>query len=235
MAACRSCRDLGCRVRRAASVAIRPGHSSRRRYARRSGCCRSEPLRVGHRGGCSASSNAGAVHRRRNRAPAHVEKAWDRRTPPLWRADRQERQARGSRLGDRGGLPASRRRRSSWLCRTGNLSMTAVESEFEYNVFGLQVRSEIPLPGLLPGASGEPGDVTVRVGRISEDQRRPGLYRTGGALLLVVPDVARFLIAEGREITVEPAADAPESNVRLYLMGSAFGALIHQRGLLPLH
>jgi hypothetical protein len=34
---------------------------------------------------------------------------------------------------------------------------------------------------------------------------------------------------------VDPAAGAPDRNVRLYLLGSAFGALLHQRGLLPLH
>lgn len=39
----------------------------------------------------------------------------------------------------------------------------------------------------------------------------------------------------GREIFVAPDAQVPDRNVRVFLLGSAFGALLHQRGLLPLH
>jgi hypothetical protein len=54
-------------------------------------------------------------------------------------------------------------------------------------------------------------------------------------LVLVVPDVGRFRIAGGKAIVVEPASGVPERNLRLFLLGSAFGALLHQRGFLPLH
>ena len=37
------------------------------------------------------------------------------------------------------------------------------------------------------------------------------------------------------EIVAEPRQGVPDSNVRLFLLGSAMGALLHQRGLLPLH
>lgn len=47
--------------------------------------------------------------------------------------------------------------------------------------------------------------------------------------------VAAYAIRGGTEIVVEPEPGAPERNHRLYLLGSAMGVLLHQRGLLPLH
>jgi hypothetical protein len=54
-------------------------------------------------------------------------------------------------------------------------------------------------------------------------------------LVLVVPEVGRYAIRGGTSITIDPEDETPEKNVRLFLLGSAFGALLHQRGLLPLH
>ena len=57
----------------------------------------------------------------------------------------------------------------------------------------------------------------------------------GDALLLHIFGIARFRISGGDRVVVDPEPDVPDGNVRLYLLGSAFGALLHQRGLLPLH
>jgi hypothetical protein len=56
-----------------------------------------------------------------------------------------------------------------------------------------------------------------------------------GALLLNVPGVGRFLARNGSLIEYAPDADADRGKVALFLHGSARGALIHQRGELPLH
>lgn len=104
-----------------------------------------------------------------------------------------------------------------------------------YSVFGLTVRSELDLPELFPAEhSGDP-DVEVRIGTLAEPAGAPGLTGKGDMLLLTIPKLARYLIRAGCEIVVDPEAAVPERNVRLYLLGSAFGALLHQRGLLPLH
>lgn len=50
-----------------------------------------------------------------------------------------------------------------------------------------------------------------------------------------VPNVARYRVSSGKEIIVEPLPGASILNIRLFLLGSAFGAMFHQRGLLPLH
>lgn len=109
-------------------------------------------------------------------------------------------------------------------------------SPSDYQVFDLRLRSSLPLPELFPiDAVGE-ADVSIELGAVPEaEQAEPGLTTFGKSLLLVVPDVGRYRIESGNRITVEPEPGVPDRNVRLFLLGSAFGALLHQRGLLPLH
>lgn len=90
-------------------------------------------------------------------------------------------------------------------------------------LFGLTIDSEIPLPGLVSAPEGAAVDVTVR---------RAALR---GQADLVIEEAGSFAVRGGSEILVDAPADMPESNVRLYLLGSAMGMLLHQRGLLPLH
>jgi hypothetical protein len=62
------------------------------------------------------------------------------------------------------------------------------------------------------------------------------LYQVAGQrLLLKVPSVGRFLISDGDSIVIEPAHGASLETIHLFLFGSAFGALLHQRACLPLH
>lgn len=105
-----------------------------------------------------------------------------------------------------------------------------------YSLFGLVIRSETELPELLPAAAAAPVDVVISLGAIpAVANEAPGLTVLGGDALLLIPDVGRYWIRAGREIVVEPSPGVTERNLRLYLLGSAIGAILHQRGLLPLH
>jgi hypothetical protein len=84
---------------------------------------------------------------------------------------------------------------------------------------GAIVKTVPHLPTLLPGA--------IQVGPHS--QARPG------ALLRVVQGTARFLVTAGVTIEVAVEAGVDPSDVGSFLMGGVRGALIHQRGELPLH
>lgn len=106
---------------------------------------------------------------------------------------------------------------------------------FDYQLFGLRIRSEIALPELVPADGEGTPDVSVGRGIVPEVELVGGLQFDGEALVLTIPQVGRYRIAAGREIRVDANPGTPERNVRLYLLGSAFGALLHQRGLLPLH
>jgi hypothetical protein len=115
-----------------------------------------------------------------------------------------------------------------------------VSTPEDYEVFGLRVRSEIPLPDLVQ-AQGEAAqaDVTITRGAVAPPPPEAptiwGLSGTGDLAVLTVDKVARFEIAAGMRIRVDATDDADPADVRLFMLGSAFGALLHQRGLLPLH
>jgi len=47
--------------------------------------------------------------------------------------------------------------------------------------------------------------------------------------------VARYRVQAGKYITIEPKKSATPEEVRLFLFGSAMGALLHQRGMLAIH
>jgi hypothetical protein len=104
-----------------------------------------------------------------------------------------------------------------------------------YRLFGLDLRSEIGLAGLAPAVEAGAPDVDVVFGQMPPGEHSPGYSAIAEGTLLMVPKVGRYLIRHGREIVIEPAAGASERNLRLFLLGSAIGALLHQRGLLPLH
>lgn len=109
-----------------------------------------------------------------------------------------------------------------------------------YWAFGLRIHAEIVCPELPPHpqATGNP-DVTIRlltpVESISESlengyfEVRPGIFR------MAVPGVAQYQVEDGNRISIEPLAGASQEEVRLFLLGSAMGALLYQRGLFPLH
>lgn len=129
-----------------------------------------------------------------------------------------------------------------WRRDTGGMAMGG--SEHRYACFGLDIRSEIALPELAgmsaPADCSTAPRITIRYGDIPADLKRDdgaGGARAVGqdAVLIHSRDTARYLVRGGAEIIVEPYAQASARNLRLFLLGPAFGALCHQRGLLPLH
>jgi hypothetical protein len=107
---------------------------------------------------------------------------------------------------------------------------------FDYSVFGLHVRSDLPLPELLAAPPGGQPEVIIRLGEVPPAaDPGPGLQATDHGAVLTIDGIARYAIADGASIIVDPGAGASDANVRLYLLGSAMGILLHQRGLLPLH
>lgn len=102
-------------------------------------------------------------------------------------------------------------------------------------LFGLNVESELALPfapDLAPDA--EQDSVHVCFGEVTPVD--DSLTRQGeDGLQLQIEEVGRFLITSGREIIIDPAVGVSDRNLRVYLLGSAFGAILHQRGILALH
>lgn len=109
---------------------------------------------------------------------------------------------------------------------------------FHYHIFGLNIASAVPFLDM-PEAEGVP-DVNISYGTVPDDINNAKFkgvrYQAGsGELLLNVDHVARFYVAGGTRITIEKHPDSADHEVLLFLMGSAMGALLHQRNILPLH
>ena len=110
----------------------------------------------------------------------------------------------------------------------------------DYQAFGLRIRSSLPLPELIPDDSEGDPDAQIVYGSVPADLPNATFVRArfqaaAGAFLLRIEGVARYLVTDGRRIVVEPEAQALEEDVRLFLLGSALGALLHQRHDLVLH
>jgi hypothetical protein len=104
--------------------------------------------------------------------------------------------------------------------------------------FGLDIQSVIPLPGCV--ATGETPDVTIRYGAVPDSLPGAAMIRVctqarPGQFLLTLEHVAKYLVEDGNCITIEPASGVTNDEVRLFLMGAVWSALLLQRGLLPLH
>jgi hypothetical protein len=109
---------------------------------------------------------------------------------------------------------------------------------YKYRAFGVNIGSDFLLPELI--ATENRGDVLIISGKVPEKIENPKsegvCYQAApGIFLLNIKNVARYLVTNGSEIVVEPYPGAAEDDIRLFLLGSSFGALLHQRGYLPFH
>jgi len=108
-----------------------------------------------------------------------------------------------------------------------------------YIVSGLSVRSEIVLPGLAAADSGPAADVTIRRALVPVALEGAGVggptwQLAGNRFLLRIPEIARFLLRDGREIAFESETES-EADIPVFLLGSVFGILLHQRKQIVLH
>lgn len=107
-----------------------------------------------------------------------------------------------------------------------------------YKAYGLLFSSELFLPELLE-ADGIP-DVYIKLGDVPDLLVNPTGYgslfqATPNEFLLKRDKIAGFYVTGGNEITIEPWGVDNDLEIRLFLLGSVFGALLQQRGYLVLH
>lgn len=109
-----------------------------------------------------------------------------------------------------------------------------------YSVSGLSVESEIVLPGVVGLAADGRPDVTIRRDRVPEALENPAAAGptwqiAGKRFLLRIPAIARFLLSDGREIAFEPESEAVAADIPIFILGTVFGILLHQREQIVLH
>ena len=112
-------------------------------------------------------------------------------------------------------------------------------ARFAYSAFGLAFDSEVELPDLRPRAPG-PAEVVIGLGEApprddAMTEPLPGLRVGADRFVLDVPDCALIDVRDGRRMWVALAREEAARDARAYILGSAVGALLLQRGRLPLH
>lgn len=100
--------------------------------------------------------------------------------------------------------------------------------------------SEIEIPELRASQGSGEIAVRIRLGRVPDAVVRGVPYGTFGQVapteyLLNISGTARYYVCNGNEVRLEIEPGAPIANISTYLLGSVFGVLCHQNGLLPLH
>ncbi len=120
--------------------------------------------------------------------------------------------------------------------------MEKVANEQIYNVFGFSLRSnKIPFPELLEiDNDRDIIDIEIIIKDLSNlwlelSDFGNRFVMNESLVMFKVPEIAIFLIEEGSRITVSPLNEYKEDVIRLYLLGSCMGAILMQRGILPLH
>ncbi|MEM9138608.1 MAG: hypothetical protein AAGB15_02165 [Pseudomonadota bacterium] len=112
-----------------------------------------------------------------------------------------------------------------------------------YRGYGLLFRSQLDLPELTPSGPGT-ADVEITLGDAPSaalemvdpaESAHPGFTKTPVGDVLRLPDLATILINEGRKIVIQLADGSDPGLLRLYLIGSVFGMVFHQRKQLVLH
>jgi|SRR5580658_910583 hypothetical protein len=112
---------------------------------------------------------------------------------------------------------------------------------YGYRISGLSVSSDIEIPGLFPGPlESSAGDVSICRDAVPEGlegtvAEGPNWAMAPGRFLLRVPGIVRFLLSDGHSVLYESEAAAEPGDIGAFLIGTAFGILLHQRGQIVLH
>lgn len=111
-----------------------------------------------------------------------------------------------------------------------------------YQAFGLSIQSSLSLPELFLKKNHftENPDVEILFGKTPEKLENPqkegvAYQANPNEYLLDLEGIARYLVTDGNKITIQRKEGATDEDLRVFLLGSALGALLHQRETFILH
>jgi hypothetical protein len=114
---------------------------------------------------------------------------------------------------------------------------------FDYFAFGLGISSDLEFEELLPSCLAH--DIRIRLGPThlgpdrangTEPGENPFIhFADRSTCILSISGTGQVVIANGTEIVVEPVRDADVSVMRLFILGTALGAILQQRHVTVLH
>ncbi|MDI5921822.1 hypothetical protein QLQ86_13570 [Halomonas sp. LR5S13] len=125
-------------------------------------------------------------------------------------------------------------------------SLPAAISYRYYTTYGLKIGSQLDLPELESLPQETKPDIRIQVGELADrlegaEVSTPWLQCSSNRCQFLLDHIARYRVEQGSSIRVDRrlklacGSTTEESDLRVYLLGSALGALLHQRHWLPLH
>jgi hypothetical protein len=114
-----------------------------------------------------------------------------------------------------------------------------IKYPYSYRAYGLNILSQFPVTGFLP-ATLDTADVHIHEGVVPETLNsitiKGVLYQSNESeFLLHMENIAAYYVKNGNEIIVQRLGHALKGEVSAFLTGTSFGALLHQRKMLPMH
>jgi len=110
---------------------------------------------------------------------------------------------------------------------------------YYYKVYGLNICSELELPELSPVPETK-ADVSIGFGIVPEhlpEVRGSGILFEAAVhdFLFKFEGIGRYRVQNGNRIIIQAEEEALPAEIRLLLLGSSIGVLLHQRGMLASH
>ncbi len=119
---------------------------------------------------------------------------------------------------------------------------TVNKTDYIYRVYGLNVKSDIILPELitLEDDMTYNFDVIIILGDVPEHKSNlkvkfENYFISDNELFFHVDGIAKYYISDGHKIIIQPEQDANIDDIKTYLLGSAFGAILIQRNIVAIH
>jgi hypothetical protein len=114
---------------------------------------------------------------------------------------------------------------------------------YQYKACGLNIYSEMCLPQLMKSDFNNSNsiDVTISYGSTPKELIQPIIIQgedyklSQNEYLFHIDGIASYYVAGGNKIIIEPELNSNEEDIKIYLLGTALGTLLLQRGALPLH
>lgn len=108
-----------------------------------------------------------------------------------------------------------------------------------YKAFGLIFESDIEIPEFVPTDETNP-DIRIFRGSAPDEIPSPaakGVLFQGSSseFLLKVPDTGKIFVSNGNAVCIDKKAGVSWDDIRVFMLSSGMGALLHQRELLPMH
>jgi len=113
---------------------------------------------------------------------------------------------------------------------------------FHYSAFGLNISSEIELPGMIEKDSENKFHVQIRLNKVDvlpfKDIDSPNYFVDGKNVYLWWDGIGKVKISDGNQIIVDTSSNfdyTKETSIIPFLLGPVMSILLYQRGFLVLH